>query len=314
MADNGLAQSGVVLDYMAGTFVAPYIRTTDDALGIIRSLFGEIVELPKGMLGYDRSGVVLGSGRVAWSTTRADMGVYLSLPGSALAELRDIFGDIQCFLGDLADFGVKFTRLDFALDDYAGLLDMDVMLDYLERGAYASRFKKVQEYRAVVGGHGRSLLCGSRSSDSYIRIYDKRAEQLDKGAECEHAHWVRVEAEFKGKNAVAMASLVVEKGVVGVVGIVRGLLDFREPSADVNKMRWSPAEWWDRFLDGVARAVLGLPVGKKTIEDVKNWLYRQVAPSLALLVEYERGCVDEIYGLVRSGMGRLRPSQIAMIC
>lgn len=311
METSGFASNGIILDWLAGTFLR---GSVEDNLTTIKILFGEIVELDRGMFGYDHSGIILGSGRVAWSSVRPDMGVYLSLPSKALGELKDIFTDIPLLLDDLRAFGMKFTRLDTAIDDTEGLLSIDEIDRCVTSGECIRRFAKVKRDKSLVGP-GDTIYFGKRSSDTLCRIYDKRAERLERGVSADELpdHWIRVEFEFKRENAEAVASKIIAEGESVVAGLIRGYLDFRQPTADQTKTRWPSFSWWQKFLDYASRCTLGLPKIKRTIEDVKDWLFRQVAPSLALVVEAEYGCVDSVYKLIDSGRSRFKERHIALL-
>lgn len=56
-----------------------------------------------------------------------------------------------------------------------------------------------------------------------------------------------------------------------------------------------------------------LPSPVRTLETVRAWVERQVAPSLALLVKAEGGAVDWLYLLLKEGAARLTPAQLALL-
>mgnify|MGYP000136931453 CR=1 FL=1 len=309
---GGLCSDGLVLDWVSFTLHA---GSTSQLLKVVEILFGsKIVELDKGMYGYDHSGIILGCGRVAWSSVREDMGVHVSLPSKALGLLRDVYSSIVELFDCLRGFGATFTRLDFALDDFQGLISIDNVVDHVVSGQYVSRFKEVRRDMSLTSG-GDCLYFGSRSSDSFLRIYDKRAEQIKKGVpESElPKHWVRVELEFKGQNSDSVASSIIENGVGIVPGLFRNYVDFKVRGQDSHKSRWVPAYWWVEFLKFAERCKLSLPKVQQTVEGIKRWLVRQVAPSLHFLVELEGGSVDYLYGLLDSGRGRLNAFHLAML-
>lgn len=110
---------------------------------------------------------------------------------------------------------VRFTRLDVAID----VIDWDltvnklhekiqkhkiVVLDSLKRKISSERQKFFGENKVITG-----ITCGSRSSNNYLRIYDKKIEQsranapyADLAKDCKS--WMRIEAEFKHDAAHAV--------------------------------------------------------------------------------------------------------------
>lgn len=312
-SNTGVVNTSVFsFDWIAFTFLG---QSVSDALRTVQSLFGKVVPLERGLVGYENSGLILGTGRVAWSDKRPEMGCHVILPSKALGLLSDVYPDLLDLLDMLKAFGAKFTRVDLALDDFEGLLDLDLMVEKVRVGEFVSRFRRAELREGLFGCAGQTLYFGSRSSGTFARIYDKRSEQISKGVEDVPEQWTRVELEFKGQNADAVVSRMLEAGSGAEValGLLRQYVCFKDAGPDSNKSRWSTCAWWEAFLCYVERCRLGLPKIAQTVESVKQWLYRQVAPSLAFLVEYERGCVDEIYGMLRAGKGRLSPCHRALL-
>ncbi len=64
-------------------------------------------------------------------------------------------------------------------------------------------YEKIESMNLSTGRLGKTIYLGKRKSASYIRIYDKLAEQEVKGGELppDLKHWVRFEVEFKKNNA-----------------------------------------------------------------------------------------------------------------
>ena len=305
-SNTGVLSTGVVLDWLSGTFLD---MTVDESLRLVREVFGEIVELDSGFMGYERSGLILGGkGRVMWSPSRPDMGVHVILPGDALGELsRDsAFQDTRGFLVFLAQAGFRFSRLDFAVDDVGddGVLDFGEIYRAVRAGEYTSRWRKWTYIENSEGG--RTILFGSRESDSCLRIYDKAAERGEDG------HWIRVELEVKRKRACHVAAKFVEGGVGFILCLIRGYLEFKEPVRDANKSRWPVAAWWAQFLGFFRKLRLCLPKPARSLARVYGWIRHQVAPSLALLTRAQGG-LDWLYPLLREGDRRLRPYHLALL-
>ena len=290
------------LDWLECTIVhRPAVQVLDE----LKSLFigCSWTDLDRGGLGYDRSALVGKTGRVWWSTTRSDMGVHVSLPATFL----DTCGvSPESLLVDLYNLCGKFTRIDFAADDFQGKLDLKVIEEKTRNQTLVTRFKQWTHVENNFGGQTWSY--GSRVSDSYIRIYDKAAEQKIQG------HWIRVELELKHERAEAAGKFVVENRETwgeAACGWIRSSLDFKEESSDENKSRWDTSDWWLGFLEHSAKVKLFVTRVIQTVDSIVQWIENQVAPSLYTL------CMtvgwQEVLRVVGDACGRLSPVQSDLI-
>jgi hypothetical protein len=116
-----------------------------------------------------------------------------------------------------------------------------------------------------------------------LRIYDKASKQRVEGP------WIRVELVARRKRADGLAAVYKRlnedpEGVrAELAGILRGYLEFKEAGRHHDKDRWSPAEWWLRFLENAEKARLVLREHVRSVEDIERWIDVQVTPSLAIL-------------------------------
>ena len=268
------------------------------------------------MLGYTHSGIVLGSGRVAWSPDRPEMGYHVVLGGRALAEVDDV----APLIGIVHELGGHITRCDVARDDRTGALDMATVREACELGNFTSRFKGhsiLQETKHTTAGPvagGVTVYFGSRVSDCFVRFYDKRQERIAAGDD-DPGPWLRLEYEFKRDKADKVARLIVAQSWDTLAGIMLGYITFRDPvESDSNRRRWPVAAWWSEFMAGVAK-VTGFfaQETKRTLGDVVAWLRNQVAPSIALLLAATGGDLGEITELAREGRTRWKAQHRALL-
>ena len=160
----------------------------------------------------------------------------------------------------------------------------------------------------LTGSPGNTIYFGSSSSSTLCRMYDKAAEQGVEG------HWVRVEFQFRRKNAGSAIEKVVNEGESGILGLFRSYIDFKAGDpGDSNVTRQPTAPWWLQFLRSAEKSGLGLPAVKRTIEEIRDWFRRSIAPSLALLIEADGGCVDWLYEMIRDGRRRIPPHRWALL-
>lgn len=110
----------------------------------------------------------------------------------------------------LIGLGVKLTRMDLAFDDRRGILSLEAVYRAIKEGSAVSRWKKVDflEKTALASGklQGRCIQIGSKSSASYLVIYDKG---LETGSAAE-GEWVRWE--------LRLADSEVEEFVAAFIG------------------------------------------------------------------------------------------------
>jgi phage replication initiation protein len=219
----------------------------------------------------------------------------------------------QDFIGFLLAHGAHLSRFDVAFDDRAGFIDLDRVESYARAGKVCTHFRKCTTIQSVdLAGHqskGKTVSFGSRSSATYVRMYDKAAEQQQA-----EGHWVRVEIEVKDDQAQAVAAEFVQGGIARMAEYLRTVIDFREEGEHSNRSRWPVAEWWAAFLDGASRAPITLSRALRTVAEVRAWVERQVAPSLALLVAVtSSGGLTEINRIIEQGKKRLRLDRYNLI-
>jgi hypothetical protein len=311
--------TGVLTTSLVGCSVDWVAFTAPDgtALGdVLPGVVPDWVECERGGLGYSRSWTF---GKVrAFSEGRPGMGVHVSLGSQALAEVAGLPAGpspVQLLTAVVAR-GWAPSRVDLAVDDRSGRVTMDDVAGQFAAGAYTSRMRSVPERAASLGPvRTKDLITvGSRASDAYLRIYDKRLERLARGVAGDlPASWLRFEWEFKGAAAGAISGLLAAGDMGPVHEVLMGYLAFRDVGADSVKSRWAVSAWWRDLLGTALRRPLGVVKKVPTLEDVRTWLHRQVAPALACVVEAGGGSVDVVYELLGSGVERLRSRHRVLI-
>lgn len=141
----------------------------------------------------------------------------------------------------------NITRLDVAFDDHSGLLDISNIVKLTHQRNYVSRSQK---FEVILSGTANldafSVMYGVKSSEFYIRIYDKAAERGGL-----NEHWVRCESVLKHDRALNFIS---NNSPIGQKygGVLKNYLRFVRPDHhDSNKNRWKTQPFWDKFLGNV---------------------------------------------------------------
>lgn len=186
------------------------------------------------------------------SEPNSPMGVHVSWAGSALAEVEP-----RSILRHALAAGAIVRRIDLAIDVPEALDPFDLFTDLeAERAATTSR-----KHQLIQSDSGWTVYVGSRTSEKFLRIYDKQAEAgLDKPL-------TRVELECKGDYAEGIAQHVDAEGYHGFPAIIRGFCDFPENGR------------WTHHLTSPTLSA-GIPKKEKT-SDTKRWLMESVSPALA---------------------------------
>lgn len=290
---------------------APWLPLPD-----VLALFGSDGWAPmeRARYGY-RSGWKRGAVEVYADGHSSSMGVLVQASGEGCRQLEADLGltDWGEFLGRLLDGGGRFARLDVALDERAGFLDMGVMWEAVKHRHLTSRFKSAARWQNVElsgeGGEtdgGHTIYLGKRVSGACFRIYDKAAEQGEVG------HWVRVEGEFHDERAQVLAQLIRAAGLEAFPEVVKSYVDFKAPGDGEQRCRWETALWWEAFLGQVGRLRLAVKPKQRTLETARAWVEKSVAPTLAALVKAEGG-LKWLLRVMGDGSSRITEDQRSVL-
>ena len=312
-----------LVDYNSFTFPVPV--PLPDVLALLEPCDGEGEWVPcRGGNGY-KQGFQRGEIKVLFDgVTRTQdgepvlMGIHVSMKGKGCRQFEEEQrfedeADWRKFYARLLALGVSFTRIDFALDDRDELipaLTMERVRSAISGRSIVSLFKKPArvedsiDFREGVN-RGEVVHFGSIFSEVSVCFYDKAKEQLLPDA----CHWVRCELRARDDRAQALVAAFVEEGTAAVASVLYRYLDFKKQGADSNKSRWLTASWWAAFLEGIGKAHVVVQGVKKTLKQVKDWLEKQVAPSLALVVMADGGALDYLASLVVGAKHRVLSSQ-----
>lgn len=284
----------------------------------------EWTELERGYYGY-RRGRQAGQIRVYFDGA-PHMGPHVVMSGQACRELEasPIFDpdgglDWPGLLRYVRAQDWHISRLDVALDDRDGQLDMDTIAATVKAKDVTGPWQATESTNKQYKGKDQvepSIYFGSRKSDRFVRIYDKRAERLAAGADPGPDPWIRVEMVLRDDHAAAVADLLLEQD--GELEPFREMLhqyiDFKSPVAgDSNRWRWPTVSWWAAFLGNVGKRRLGVAPLVMTLEGLSRWVERQVAPGLAVLARHKAFGVVRLFGLMRDAEDRWKPRHRALL-
>lgn len=190
----------------------------------------------------------------------------------------------------------KITRLDLALDDYSGeYYSTESILECLNNNMIISKFKNYESIikRKISDSElkGHTIYFGSRVSDIFLRVYDKRLER-----DSELDFWNRWELELKGDKANDVIDIIIKKDCCGVLffEILNEYLRFINLDRTERKNCTTQKLWLD-FLGNVSKCNLSIHKTIKTIENKIEWVNRQCMPTVAGIIKYFDGDMGFIY-------------------
>jgi len=197
----------------------------------------------------------------------------------------------HCFNSSLAEF----KRLDLAIDDYDGLLNVSELIRKSKEGEFESRW--INSFSSYDSGKrlsrrepedhtkmGRTLYIGSFKSDILFCVYEKDYEQYKKeGIPIEEAPVKnRFEIRLKNERAIKAAEDLVSRRDVDttiyeIINRYIAFIDWVDEEQVLNPR-------WAKFM-GNGRGELKLTMKPEpyTIERTLKWFKKQVAPSLLML-------------------------------
>ncbi|EGO5850672.1 hypothetical protein WMI_01343 [Enterococcus faecalis EnGen0363] len=215
------------------------------------------------------------------------------------------------------------TRLDTALDDYKGYLNITTLHRKLRLKQFRST-AGLRKWRYIEGGDmqsskeidGQTLYVGN--GDVEFRFYDKKGQlENSKGVSLPEDinFWQRYEIQLRNERAENLFNKIAD-GNLEIGDAVRGImceyLTFLvENKKDTNKRRWPVCKFWTDFLSNCDSVKLTLKPLEKSVYKTKNWAENQVSVSLAILEE----CFSEDYlkALVVDGRKRFTKEHKQMI-
>lgn len=232
-----------------------------------------------------------------------EKGVLLELKGKGcrqfesylLAQERSWY---DFFMDVLIEGGVM-KRLDLAINDKAGILDMPDLTARCTSEECVSVFRSFKSYasgelvkhnEADKAGMGHTLYIGSLKSEVYFCVYEKNYEQYAKlGIPIEEVPIKnRFEIRLKDERAYyAVRDLLTYYDAERTAfSIINRYIRFADKEPDKRKSEWKTNARWAWFI-GEGRPPLKLTSQPEpyTLERTLRWVERQVDPTLKMLEE-----------------------------
>ncbi len=273
------------------TLTVDYLRVrfpATDALEIIKNVLAMKIEyfihVDYGLFGYEE---LYSYGEIIVTASKdASMGVLLELRGTGCRHLEYVLEargiSWYDFLSRCMDYQGIFKRLDLAVNDMCGLLDIEI----LRERYYADKvWKRSRNHEAVDSGKlsgtkgdtAKTFYIGSKNSPIYFCLYEKEKEQKNKGIHTDIKN--RFEIRLKNDKAgQAVEGLVFSGNPEQTIGnLILAQIDFPDYVL------------WDIFIENITASLpfIMTPVAVNMDRTIR-WLERQVMPSLLMIEKIER--------------------------
>ena len=247
-----------------------------------------------------------------YTSADEEKGVLLELKGRGcrqfesylLAQQRSWYD----FLMDALIDGGVMKRIDLAINDHTGILDIPELAEKCRKREYIGKSRSYKFYQSgELIKHreddreymGRTLYLGSLKSDVYFCIYEKDYEQYVKlGTPLEEADIInRFEIRLRNERAYyAVRDLLTYYDAEQTAfSIINQYVRFVDEEPDKRKNDWKLNDRWAWFI-GDNRQSLKLTTKPEpyTLDRTLRWVQRQVAPTLKMLKKIDKVLISTL--------------------
>lgn len=230
-----------------------------------------------------------------------DKGVLVELKGRGYRQFESYLLAQQRswyeFFMDVLVAGGVMKRLDLAINDHTGMLDIPELTEKCRNEECVSVFRSFKSYASGElvkheeqdkAGMGYTLYIGSLKSEVYFCVYEKSYEQYIKlGIPIEEAP-IKNRFEIRLKNERAYYAvrdlLTYYDAERTAFSIINRYVRFVDKEADKKRSDWKLSVRWAWFI-GENREPLKLTTKPEpyTLDRTLRWIQRQVDPTLKML-------------------------------
>lgn len=343
LGDSTNISEGVRVSVDWISFTVFDIHSVEELVSTLGYSMTNFTLMPKGGNGYKSMIKAQGYPLCILYDGNEDMGMHVSISGSAISDALKHFADslkvstpfegdaiavndltntiMLEFLGAIRHMG-QLSRIDLAVDDIGGAYystaDLVSILEGKECVSKFRNWKNLCEKTLAGECTGHTVYLGSRSSNIMLRVYDKKLEQNKKLKSQDKPlidhDWVRWELECKDERANRVADLLIDGKNLG--HIVTSILNnyFRVINLDNNnRSRCSTTDTWMQFLQTVDRLGLYIISEARTLKDKRQWIIRQVLPTLTGVIIADGGCFDIITDNIDISIDRMSQDMVNIV-
>lgn len=290
----------LLIDYFSVRF--PTIEATKVIEEVLQIKTNHFYHEEHGKYGYDEQ-FTIGEIVVLLSHNEV-LGTFLELRGKGCRQIESYLlaqeRNWYDFMLSCLTAGGVIKRLDLAINDRVGILDIPKLIEKWENGEVKTVFRKQRHFNGseqkgndIPKSTGQTLYIGSPKSEMYMCVYEKALEQYVKnGTSIEEAS-IKNRFEIRLRNERAYHAVIdlisyhdVERTAFSIINKYVCFLDREEGKS---KKSWKINKDWAWFI-GEHREKLRLTTQPEpyTLERSLNWLARQVAPTLKMVQELDK--------------------------
>jgi phage replication initiation protein len=255
------------------------------------------------------------------------MGCHISFTGKGCRQYEAFKGTDHCWYSlfhHVLSIGGSFTRLDLAVDNVDGALDLDRLIDETTiKKNTQSQFRKwgVNESGSLsnkIDSTGKTLYVGSPKSRVKIRFYDKLVERFPEisNEQLANFHWVRCEIQCMAERAHEAVKHLLTGIEIGelTVSILNNYFRLIN-SESQNKSQCSTQEWWQAWLTTTEKIRLTTAKVLKFVNNSIEHLLRQYSATFAMCKRFlgVSSFHDFVSELVETGEPRLTKKHLDII-
>jgi phage replication initiation protein len=289
----------VLIDYVTIHFFSlDYKTLTKEILGMSTDHFLEREYAP---LGYSAQLVWNNVITISYSIDDPQKGTLIDLSGQGCAHLSMLLKTRkqtwQDFFQNTLNHHGNFTRIDFSLDDFVGMVAIPDLKEKVAKGYVKTIFRKSESHGSIdlIQGEsdGDTLYLGSKHSPCRFCFYQKDYEQRKlRGIPLEEtAIKNRFELRYRAEKAQLLGQLLAKSTDFTDLffELLNGAVCFydrnpNDPTAQIDSK-------WKTFIGNHDTITIPLESIPQSFEKSMNWLINSVAPTLAFIQT-----VDEYFG------------------
>lgn len=270
-----------IFDWLAWTFKSDDPSHAIDASGLNCLDFSHC---NYGGMGYRKS---MRSGNVViFYDGSPGMGCHVSMTGQGCRQYEAAARSSNCWyrlLLRVSAAGGTLTRVDLAVDNVDGALDLRRLERCIKRGLCRTRFKggqKVEKFSFLQDApkQGKTIYLGSPASRIKIRFYDKAAQLGIDG------YWVRCELQLMAARACEAIKHFLTGKDVGLIACAVLNNYFAVINLDdSNKSRCSVQDWWASWIVITEKLQLTTMQQIRLVGQVIQHIKNQYSPSFAMI-------------------------------
>lgn len=217
------------------------------------------------------------------------MGVYVFATGEGCRTLEsNVNFNWKNFFTYVNSMKCNIKRLDIARDCFNYEINLEEIEEFLLNGECISVFSRATIITAIESiktgkTGGKTINIGSRSSNVFVRMYDKKEEQKS-----DKEYWVRIELELKCQIADGFINCYLNSTELEPIGelysrLLNRYIRFADKSNDTNRSRWQTKLFWVEFINQTKKLYLSIKKGIKSFNHLRKHFIKQYSRFLAMM-------------------------------